>query len=129
MVKRPWHPVILLASLFIAGTGVAEETPADPGVAPPTPEERRAHREAMRERWQNMSEEEREVFRQEMREKHGGKPHGPRRHFRHLSEEERAAMRERWQNMSEEEREAFRQQMRERHSGQDRKHRPREPQA
>ncbi len=129
MVKGLWHLVILLASLFITGTGVAEETPAEPGAAPPTPEERRAHREAMRERWQNMSAEEREALRQEMREKHGDRHHGPRRHFRHLSEEERAAMRERWQNMSEEERKAFRQKMRERNSGHDRKHRPREPQA
>lgn len=79
-----------------------------------TAEERQARRDAMRERWQNMSEEEREAFRAEMRAKRSAGDERMPRRFRHLSDEEREAMRERWQNMSEEERQALREQIRER---------------
>jgi hypothetical protein len=80
----------------------------------------------MRERLENMSEEEREQFRSQMRERFGGRRRegGMRGRFENMSEEERARMeeerrqmRERFENMSEEEREAFRAQMRERFGG------------
>lgn len=70
----------------------------------------------MRERLENMSEEEREQFRAQMRERFAGRRRegGPQ----NLSEEDRAKMREeteklreRWEEMSEEEREAARVQM------------------
>jgi len=73
----------------------------------------------MRERLENMSEEEREQFRTQMRERFAGRRRegGPQ----NLSEEDRAKMREeteklreRWEEMSEEEREAARAQMIER---------------
>ncbi|MFZ2147719.1 MAG: hypothetical protein WAV28_10920 [Sedimentisphaerales bacterium] len=74
----------------------------------------------MRERLDNMSEEEREQFRAQMRERFAGR----RREggAQNLSEEDRAKMREeteklreRWEEMSEEEREAARAQMIERY--------------
>jgi len=77
-------------------------------------------RERMRERFENMSEEERQGYKAQKRERVGGRrPQGGDR-FGDLSEEERAErenMRERLENMSEEEREEFRVQMRERFGG------------
>ncbi len=71
----------------------------------------------MRERLENMSEEEREQFRAQMRERFGGRRRRGGERSQNLSEEERRNMRERFENMSEEEREAFRAQMRERFGG------------
>ncbi len=93
------------------------------------PEERAGFgegRRGMRERLENMSEEEREQFRAQMRERFAGRRRegGMGGRFENMSEEERAKMeeerrqmRERMENMSEEEREEFRAQMRERFSG------------
>src|SRR4030042_2409482 len=84
-----------------------------------SPEERTAlveRRAGMRERFENMTEEEREAFRAQMRERFGGRRRemGPQ-----LSEEDRAKMREeidalraRWDQMSEAEREEGRKQKR-----------------
>ncbi len=83
-------------------------------------------RRGMRERLENMSEEEREQFRAQMRERFAGRRRegGMRGRFENMSEEERARMeeersqmREKMENMSEEEREEFRAQMRERFGG------------
>lgn len=113
-------PIVLnlILAATLAGGLVSAEEPAD-GAGPEsmTLEERQAHREAMRERWEGMSEEEREAFRREMREKGGPRHAAKRRRLENLSEEERAAMRERWQNMTEEERQAMREKMRERRAG------------
>jgi len=81
-------------------------------------------RESMKQRFENMSEQEKEEFRAQMRERAGGRrPQGDVR-FRNLSEEERArlkeqreSMRKRFENMSEQEREEFKAQMRERSGG------------
>ncbi|MHC4489001.1 MAG: hypothetical protein ACYS9C_07545 [Planctomycetota bacterium] len=81
-------------------------------------------RERMRERFENMSEEEKQEYRAQMRERFGGRrPQGGDR-FGDLSEEERArsraereSMRERFENMSEEERQEFMAQRRERFGG------------
>jgi len=72
----------------------------------------------MRERLENMSEEEREQFRAQMRERFAGRRREGGERFQNLSEEERAQMREemeklreRWEEMSEQEREEARAQM------------------
>ena len=90
-----------------------------------SPEERAGlveERARMRERFENMSEEERQEYRAQMRERFGSRRR--RGGFEELSEEERARleeerrqMRERWESMSEEERQAYRAQMRERFGG------------
>jgi len=77
-------------------------------------------RRGMRERLENMSEEEREQFRAQMRERSGGRRRegGMGGRFENMSEEERARMeeerrqmRERMENMSEEERTKMREEM------------------
>ena len=87
-----------------------------------SPEERTAlveRRAGMRERFENMTEEEKEKFRAEMRERFGGRRRdmGPQ-----LSEEDRAKMRKeieelraRWDEMSEEEKEEARNQISEKY--------------
>jgi len=87
-----------------------------------SPEERTAlveQRTGMRERFENMTDEEREKFRAEMRERFGGRQRdmGPQ-----LSEEDRTKMREeieelraRWEEMSEAEREEARNQISEKY--------------
>jgi hypothetical protein len=87
-----------------------------------SPEARAAlveQRSGMRERFENMSDEEREKFRAQMRDRFGGRQRdmGPQ-----LSEEDRTKMREeidalraRWEEMSEEEREAARNQISEKY--------------
>jgi hypothetical protein len=91
----------------------AEETMpwwSPPGLSTEGSEERMAR---MRERWEDMSEEQRERFRDGMRER--------KERWENMSEEERQEyldrMRERresWRNMSEEERQEFRARRRER---------------
>jgi hypothetical protein len=87
-----------------------------------SPEERTAlveQRNGMRERFENMSDEEREKFRAQMRERFGGR----RRDMgSELSEEDRTKMREeiealraRWEEMSEAEREEARNQISEKY--------------
>jgi len=81
----------------------------------------REAREQLRQRWENMSEEERRQFRDQMGRRF--RVEGPRGmgRFGNLSpeerrrlEEQRRRMRERWEQMSEQEREQFRRQMQER---------------
>jgi len=100
------------------------------GPLPPDEEKRpggdlsEEEREAMKQRFENMSEQEKEEFKAQMRERTGGRrPQGGDR-FRSLSEEERArlkqqrgSMKQRFENMSEQEKEEFRAQMRERSGG------------
>ncbi len=91
----------------------AEETMpwwSPPGFSPEWTEERMAR---MRERWEDMSEEQRERFRARIRER--------KERWENMSEEERQEYldrarerRERWENMSEEERQEFRARRRER---------------
>ncbi|MFB0555739.1 MAG: hypothetical protein ACETWQ_20730 [Phycisphaerae bacterium] len=76
----------------------------------------------MRERLENMSEEEREQFRAQMRERFAGRRREGGGMFQNLSEEDRARLREemeelrgRWEEMSEEEREEARTQMNEKY--------------
>jgi len=76
----------------------------------------------MRERLENMSEEEREQFRAQMRERFAGRRQEGGGMLQNLSEEERARFREemeelrgRWEEMSEEEREEARSQMSEKY--------------
>jgi len=88
----------------------------------PSPEQRTEsgdQRAGMRERFENMTEEEREKFRTQMRDRFGGRQRdmGPQ-----LSEEDRTKMREemeelraKWEEMSEEEREAARNQITEKY--------------
>ena len=78
----------------------------------------------MRERFEDMSEEERRRAISEMGEGFGARRPGGRRGDTELSEEERARldeerqrMRERWESMSDEEREEYRNQMRDRFGG------------
>jgi len=90
-----------------------------------SPEERAGFgegRREMRERLENMSEEEREQFRAQMRERFAGMRRGGGERLQNLSEEDRARLREemeelrgRWEEMSEEEREEARAQMSERY--------------
>jgi len=87
-----------------------------------SPEERTGlveQRAGMRDRFENMTEEEREKFRAQMRDRFGGRQRdmGPQ-----LSEEDRTKMREEidalragWEEMSEEEREAARNQISEKY--------------
>lgn len=100
------------AELAIEAAEAEETMPwwSPPGLSTEGSEERMAR---MRERWENMSEEQRERFRAGMRER--------KERWENLSEEEReeylARMRERrerWRNMSEEERQEFRARRRER---------------
>jgi len=89
---------------------------------PPSPEqstESGEQRAGMRDRFENMTEEEREKFRTQMRDRFGGRQRdmGPQ-----LSEEDRTKMREemeelraKWEEMSEEEREAARNQISEKY--------------
>lgn len=84
------------ATLLAMETAVAQDAPP-PDPSAMSAEEREAFREARREQWQNMSEQERAAT----REKH-----------RAEREQHRAAMRERYDNMSEEERAAAREQHR-----------------
>jgi len=79
-------------------------------------------REKMRERLENMSEEERQEYRAQMRERFGGRRPQGDDGFGNLSEEERARLREeieelrgRWEQMSEEEREEARSQISEKY--------------
>jgi len=79
-------------------------------------------RRGMRERLENMSEEEREQFRAQMRERFAGRRREGGGMFQNLSEEDRARLREemeelrgRWEEMSEEEREEARARMNERY--------------
>jgi hypothetical protein len=91
----------------------------------PSPEERAAlveQRDAMRQRFENMTDEEREAFRAQMRERFGGRRRGDMGPQLQLSDEERAkmreeisALRERWDQMSEEEREEARNQISEKY--------------
>ena len=91
----------------------AEETMpwwSPPGFSTEWTEERMAQ---MRERWEDMSEEQRERFRARIRER--------KERWENMSEEERQEYldrmrerRERWRNMSEEERQEFRARRRER---------------
>ena len=91
----------------------AEETMpwwSPPGLSTEGSEERMAR---MRERWEDMSEEQRERFRARIRER--------KERWENMSEEERQEYldrmrerRERWRNMSEEERQEFRARRRER---------------
>ena len=82
--------------------------------------ERQEERAQMRDRWENMSEEERRQFMAERgdrfdaaRQQGGGRRPGGMG----MSEEERQAMRERFENMSEEERQKAREEMRQRFGG------------
>ncbi|MBA7700436.1 Acetylglutamate kinase [subsurface metagenome] len=96
-----------------SAAGKAEETMpwwSPPGLSTEGSEERMAR---MRERWEDMSEEQRERFRDGMRER--------KERWENMSEEERQEYldrmrerRERWRNMSEEERQEFRARRRER---------------
>jgi hypothetical protein len=87
-----------------------------------SPEERAAlveQREGMRQRFENMTDEEREAFRAQMRERFGGRR---RDSGLQLSEEDRAKMREeidalrkKWDQMTEEEKEQARNQISEKY--------------
>jgi hypothetical protein len=92
----------------------------------PSPEERAKlveQREGMRERFENMTEEEKEKFRTQMRERFGGRRRdGGRDMGSELSEEDRTKMREeveqlraKWEEMSEAEREEARNQISEKY--------------
>lgn len=79
-------------------------------------------RRGMRERLENMSEEEREQFRAQMRERFAGRRREGGGMFQNLSEEDRARLREemeelrgRWEEMSEAEREEARSRMNEKY--------------
>jgi hypothetical protein len=95
----------------------------NPGM--PSPEERAElveQRDAMRQRFENMTDEEREAFRAQMRERFGGRRRGDMGSGLQLSDEERAkmreeisALRERWDQMSEEEKEQARNQISEKY--------------
>ena len=94
------------------------------GSGAPSTEDRTAlveQRAGMRERFENMTDEEREAFRAQMRERFGGRRRdmGPQLQ---LSEEDRTkmreeidALREKWDQMSEEEREEARNQISEKY--------------
>jgi hypothetical protein len=98
MLIRMTPSMLILASLFASGPALGQDDTTD-AQARVSPEERQARREAMRERWESLSEEERAAIREERRL---------------ARESRREAMRERIENMSEEEREALRERMRER---------------
>ena len=79
-------------------------------------------RDAMRQRFENMTDEEREAFRAQMRERFGGRRRGDMGPGLQLTDEERtkmreeiSALRERWDQMSEEEREQARNQISEKY--------------
>jgi len=79
-------------------------------------------RTGMRQRFENMTDEEREAFRAQMRERFGGRRRGDAGPQLQLSDEERAkmreeidALREKWDQMSEEEREEARNQISEKY--------------
>jgi hypothetical protein len=132
-----------VAALFCMGTVYAEDNPPQvPGDM--SAEERQAAKQARREQWENMSEEERATARAQRKEHMAKRRAANRERFENMSEEEReamrarrqnmseedrAAMRERWANMSDEERQEMRERRRE-HTGADgmrRKHEKRPP--
>ena len=78
-------------------------------------------RQTMRQRWENMSDEEKQQYMARIRERFDTGRQGQPNRFSSLSEDERARliqqmeqMRQNWDNMSDTERENFRAQMRER---------------
>lgn len=81
---------------------VFAEPPSGPGAMSfEPPGEREDRRQALRERWQNMSPEEREAMKQRFRDqRQQGSPEE--------RESRRQALRERWQNMNPEERQRLR---------------------
>ena len=91
----------------------------------PSPEERAElveQRDSMRQRFENMTDEEREAFRAQMRERFSGRRRGDMGPQLQLSDEERAkmreeidALREKWDQMSEAEREEARNQISEKY--------------
>lgn len=98
-----------------------EGTGRDSELSPEQRAELVEQRAGMRERFENMTDEEREAFRAQMRERFGGRrpDMGPQLQ---LSDEERAKMREeidelraKWEGMSEEEREEARDQISEKY--------------
>jgi len=106
------EPAIEAAEAKVEAAEAEETMPwwSPPGLSTEGSEERMAR---MRERWEDMSEEEREMFRVGMRER--------KERWENLSEEERQEFlarmrerRERWESMSEEEREEYRARRRER---------------
>jgi hypothetical protein len=90
--------LLAIASLFVMGTAIAQEDPANDRQQM-SAEERQAAREARRAEWENMSEEERAAARAQREE---------------AGQERRAATRERMENMSDEERQAARDRMKKR---------------
>lgn len=125
-MKLRLTPMILVAaSMLTMATASAQE---DGATEPeqPTAEERRANRDAMRERWQNMSDEERQAARDSRRERFENMSDEERqamrdkrhkRDARNMTDEERQARRERWESMSDEERQAAREQRGKRQEG------------
>jgi hypothetical protein len=86
--------LLATAALMTMATAVAQDDP------PREPremnsEQRDADREARREQWQDMSEEERAAAREQHRAKAQERRAARREHFENMSEEERQAMRER----------------------------------
>ena len=102
-----------VAAVFCMGTGYTQDnSPQDPGSM--SAEQRQAAKQARREQWENMSEEERAAARAQREERKAKRKAAHRERFESMSEEEREAVRARRQNMSEEERQALRKRRQER---------------
>ena len=120
--------VLILASMLTMTTASAQQD-ENTDSQEPTAEEHRANRDARRERWENMSDEERQAAR-ERRENMSDEERQAMRDNRRergagkSTDEERQARRERWESMSDEERQAMRDKRRKhREAGGKRRHR------
>ena len=87
--------ILLVATVALLGMGTAmaqDDPPREPRQM--SAEERDAAREARREHWQSMSDEERAAFREQHRAKSQQRRDAARERYQNMSDEERAAMRE-----------------------------------
>jgi len=128
-MRHSIHILLLAtAALMAMGTAIAQDSPPQDR-REMSAEERDAARQARRELWENMSEEDRAAAREQHRAKREDRRAANRERYENMSEEERAAAREqrrarteerhaarreRYESMSEEERQAMRERRAER---------------
>jgi hypothetical protein len=102
-IAKPVSTLLLLLAMTCSAAQGQESDQAPGHDRPPPRQMSEEDRAAMRERFENMSDEEKQAFREKMRERRSSQPRGG-----NLSEEERAARRAKWESMSEEQRAAAR---------------------
>jgi len=99
---------LLLASALIMGVVSAQETPDTAAAADSPAVGQSQDREKMRQRRQNMSDEEKQAMRERFENMSDEEKQAMRERHQGRSADHRAKMRERWESMSDEERQAAR---------------------